>query len=221
MGCCHAYFTQTGTGDDAFTIDASRLTFGAGCLKETGDQARALGMSRVAVYTDARVRRLPHFDTVVQSLQAAGIDFAVYDQVRVEPTDESFRQASRFAQEGRFDGFVSVGGGSVMDTCKAANLYSSHPAEFLTYVNAPVGDGKPVPGALKPHIACPTTAGTGSEATGMIFNPKDPTKFVVAIQHPSSVDLGLPGSFGDALWQFDVSGVNAEFTKALKRGCKR
>jgi len=61
----------------------------------------------------------------------------------------------------------------------------------------------------------------GSEATGMIFNPKDPTKFVIAIQHPSSVDLGLPGSFGDALWQFDVSGVNAEFTKALKRGCKR
>lgn len=167
MGCCHAYFTQTETGDDAFTIDASRLTFGAGCLKEAGDQARALGMTRVAVYTDARVRRLPHFDTVTQSLKAAGIDFAVYDEVRVEPTDHSFRQASRFAQEGRFDGFVSVGGGSVMDTCKAANLYSSHPADFLTYVNAPVGDGKPVPGALKPHIACPTTAGTGSEATGI------------------------------------------------------
>ena len=167
MGCCHAYFTQTGSGDDAFTIDASRLTFGAGCLKEAGDQARALGMTRVAVYTDARVRGLAHFETVTRSLKAAGIDYAVYDEVRVEPTDASFKQASRFAQEGSFDGFVSVGGGSVMDTCKAANLYSSHPAEFLTYVNAPVGEGTPVPGPLKPHIACPTTSGTGSEATGI------------------------------------------------------
>jgi hydroxyacid-oxoacid transhydrogenase len=167
MGCCHAYFTQTGNGDDAFTIDASRLTFGVGCLKEAGDQARALGMTRVAVYTDARVRKLPHFDTVTQSLKAAAIDFAVYDEVRVEPTDVSFQHAARFAQEGRFDGFISVGGGSVMDTCKAANLYSSHPAEFLTYVNAPVGTGKPVPAPLKPHIACPTTSGTGSEATGI------------------------------------------------------
>ncbi|HEX6007073.1 MAG TPA: iron-containing alcohol dehydrogenase, partial [Burkholderiales bacterium] len=167
MGCCHAYFTQTGIGDDAFTIDASRLTFGAGCLKETGDHAKALGMTRVGVYTDPRVRTLPHFDTVTSSLRAAGIDVAIYDAVKVEPTDASFKQAARFAQEGRFDGFVSVGGGSVMDTCKAANLYSTHPADFLAYVNAPVGDGKPVPGPLKPHIACPTTSGTGSEATGI------------------------------------------------------
>lgn len=167
MGCCHAYFGQTATGDDAFTIDASRLTFGAGCLREAGDQAKALGMTRAAVYTDARVRKLPHFDTVTQSLSAAGIDYAIYDEVKVEPTDVSFRHAARFAQEGRFDGFVSVGGGSVMDTCKAANLYSSYPADFQTYVNAPVGEGRPVPGALKPHIACPTTSGTGSEATGI------------------------------------------------------
>jgi alcohol dehydrogenase class IV len=167
MGCCHAYFAAAGAGDDAFTIDASRLTFGAGCLKETGDQARALGMTRVAVYTDARVKSLPHFSTVTASLKTAGVDFAVYDEVKVEPTDESFKNAARFAQEGKFDGYVAVGGGSVMDTCKAANLYSTYPADFLTYVNAPVGGGQPVPGAVKPHIACPTTSGTGSEATGI------------------------------------------------------
>ena len=58
-----------------------------------------------------------------------------------------------------------------MDTCKAANLYACHPAEFMTYVNAPIGAGQKVPGAVKPHIACPTTSGTGSETTGIaIFN---------------------------------------------------
>ncbi|MGH7326925.1 MAG: hydroxyacid-oxoacid transhydrogenase, partial [Polyangiaceae bacterium] len=58
-------------------------------------------------------------------------------------------------------------GGSVLDTCKAANLYSSHPADFLEYVNAPIGKGRKVPGVLAPHIACPTTSGTGSEVTGI------------------------------------------------------
>jgi alcohol dehydrogenase class IV len=91
----------------------------------------------------------------------------IFREVHVEPTDASFREAARFAKEGRFDGYVSVGGGSVIDTCKAAALYATFPADFLDYVNAPVGAGKPVPGALPPHVACPTTCGTGSETTGI------------------------------------------------------
>jgi alcohol dehydrogenase class IV len=55
----------------------------------------------------------------------------------------------------------------VIDTAKAANLYTIYPADFLAYVNAPVGEGRAVPGPLKPHIACPTTSGTGSECTGI------------------------------------------------------
>ena len=167
MGCCHHYFAATNDGDSAFTIDASTLTFGAGCLREAGDQARALGIKRVGIYTDKAVRKLPPLETVTQSLEAAGIDYAIYDDVQVEPTDISFQAASRFAIEGRFDGFVSIGGGSVIDTAKAANLYSTYPADFLAYVNAPVGEGRPIPGQVKPHIACPTTSGTGSEATGI------------------------------------------------------
>ncbi len=166
MGCCH-YYAPTEGGDAAFAVDLSAITFGAGCLAEAGDHARALGMRRVALFTDARLAALAHVAIVTQSLRAAGLDVVVYDAVKVEPTDGAFLDAARFASEGRFDGFVSVGGGSVIDTCKAANLYSSHPAEFSDYVNAPIGAGKPVPGPLKPHIACPTTSGTGSECTGI------------------------------------------------------
>jgi hydroxyacid-oxoacid transhydrogenase len=166
MSCCH--YQAAGDGfDSAFTVDASRITFGRGCLEELGDRAAALGMTRVALFSDAVVSRLPVFDTAQRSLRAAGIDVIAFTDVHVEPTDESFRQASAFASDVKPDGYVSVGGGSVIDTAKAANLYASYPADFLAYVNAPVGAGTPVPGPLAPHIACPTTSGTGSEVTGI------------------------------------------------------
>jgi hydroxyacid-oxoacid transhydrogenase len=165
MVCCH--YVPIEGGESAFSVDRNPITFGRGTLGEVGPWARALGLSRVAVMTDPRVAALELFERPLSSLREAGVDVAVFDQVRVEPTDESFRAATDFAVEAKVDGFVSVGGGSVIDTAKAANLYATHPAELLTYVNAPVGEGRPVPGPLRPHIACPTTSGTGSECTGI------------------------------------------------------
>jgi len=171
MPCCHADFALIENSDRAFTVGMPTFTFGAGCLAEAGEHARELGVSRVALFTDATLSPSAHVAAILASLKAAGIGATVYEEVVVEPTTASFQAAARFAAEGKFDGYVSVGGGSVMDTCKAANLYATHPADFMTYVNAPIGGGQRVPGALKPHIACPTTSGTGSETTGIaIFN---------------------------------------------------
>ncbi len=166
MSCCHHYALVEG-GDAVFSVDISAITFGPGCLAEAGDHARNLGLKRVALFTDRRLADLEHVDIVRCSLADAGIDTVVYSDVTVEPTDNSFRDAARFAVEGRFDGYVSVGGGSVIDTAKAANLYATFPAELAAYVNAPLGEGRAVPGPLKPHIACPTTCGTGAECTGI------------------------------------------------------
>ena len=162
-----SYFTNKKGCDRIFSVEASKIKFGRGSLKEIGDDARALGMTRVAVFTDPKVAQLEAVSIVAESLKSKGLDSVVYDQVAVEPTDISFKQGSKFASEGKFDGFVSIGGGSVMDTCKASNLYSCYPADFLDYVNAPIGKAVPVPGKLKPHIACPTTFGTASECTGI------------------------------------------------------
>ena len=171
MSCCHADFALVEGSDRGFTVGMPTFTFGAGVLAEAGDNARELGLRRIALFTDAKLKSSRYVATVISSLKAAGVDVAVYDDVAIEPTDASLQDAARFAAGGRFDGYVSVGGGSVMDTCKAANLYATHPAEFMTYVNAPIGGGQKAPGAVMPHIACPTTAGTGSESTGIaIFN---------------------------------------------------
>jgi alcohol dehydrogenase class IV len=166
MGCCHGYALEEG-GDACFSIEAASVVFGPGALAELGDHVLRTGARRVALFTDRRVGALSAVATARASLAAAGIDAEVYDEVRVEPTDASFLAGAAFAREGRFDGFVSVGGGSVIDTCKAAMLYATYPADFHAYVNRPVGEGRDVPGPLPPHIACPTTTGTGSECTGI------------------------------------------------------
>ena len=152
--------------DTAYEIATSNIRFGPGTTKEIGMDLKDRGLQRVMVLTDPNLREQAPVQTALAAIAEAGVEYALFDQVRVEPTDASFKAAIAFAEQG-FDGFVAVGGGSVMDTAKAANVYTTYPADFLTYVNAPIGRGEPVPGPLKPLIAVPTTAGTGSETTGV------------------------------------------------------
>ncbi|MCF8038857.1 MAG: iron-containing alcohol dehydrogenase [Desulfohalobiaceae bacterium] len=156
--------------DTAFEMASSNIRFGQGTTREIGMDLSELGVKRVMVLTDPHMSELAPVQNVLESLAAEKIEVELFSRVRVEPTDTSLQDAAAFASAGEFDGFVAVGGGSVMDTAKAANLYSScPPTDFLDYVNAPIGKGLPVPGALKPLFAVPTTAGTGSETTGVVI----------------------------------------------------
>jgi hydroxyacid-oxoacid transhydrogenase len=153
--------------ETAFTMDTSSIKYGPGVTREVGQDMKELGTRRVMVVTDPDLKKSQSVAVTLDSLRHAGVDAVLFDQSSVEPTDVSFKEAIRFALDGKFDGYVAVGGGSSMDTAKAANLYATYPADLLTYVNAPIGQGQPVPGGLKPMIAVPTTAGTGSETTGV------------------------------------------------------
>lgn len=148
-------------------MDTSAIKFGPGSTRECGADLANLGCKRVLLVTDANLVSSLAVETAIDSCAREGVEAVVYDQVRIEPTDQSFADAIAVAKEGGFDGFLAVGGGSVIDTAKAANLYSTYPADLLTYVNPPIGQGTPVPGRLKPLVAVPTTAGTGSETTGV------------------------------------------------------
>jgi hydroxyacid-oxoacid transhydrogenase len=148
-------------------METSNIKYGIGVTREVGYDMKERDAHRVMVVTDPYLSDTEPVAVVLESLCKEGLDAVLFDQVRIEPTDVSFKEAIGFASEGAFDGYIAVGGGSSMDTAKAANLYATHPADFLTYVNPPVGQGQPVPGPLKPMIAIPTTAGTGSETTGV------------------------------------------------------
>lgn len=163
--------------DYAFEMACSTVRYGPGVTKEIGMDLHSMGAKNVMVVTDKTLSQLPPVKLVAESLSKHKVNFTVFDNVRVEPTDTSFKEAIDFAKNGRFDAYIAVGGGSVIDTCKAANLYASDPeADFLDYVNAPIGKGKPVFVKLSPLIAVPTTAGTGSETTGVAIFDYEPLK---------------------------------------------
>ncbi|TKW58526.1 Hydroxyacid-oxoacid transhydrogenase, mitochondrial [Colletotrichum tanaceti] len=151
----------------AFEMAASSIRFGPGSTQEVGMDFANMGAKRVAVVTDPTVDGLFAMQQVREALDREGINYKVYNQTRVEPKDSSIREAIDWARPFAPDAFLAVGGGSVIDTAKLMNLYSCYPdAPFLDFVNAPLGNGRPVDKALKPLIAVPTTAGTGSETTG-------------------------------------------------------
>ena len=181
MGC--QYFDPCQGGADTFTIAIPKVTFGRGCLAEAGARAAGLGMNRVGLFTDAGLRDSAYFETVQSSLRDAGLDVAVFDDITIEADDASVERGAGFIADGNFDGVVSVGGGSVMDTAKASMLYGLHPvSDFLDYFAPPLGAGKPMTGPLLPHVACPTTSGTGSECTSISVLRINAlkTKFVLA-----------------------------------------
>ena len=154
--------------ETAFEMAVSSIRFGPGVTREVGADLKEMGVTLALVLTDPVVARLPPVRCVVESLDQHGVPHEIYDRVRVEPSDESLLDAIGAARTKLFDAFVAVGGGSTIDTAKAVNLYTTYPpADFLDYVNPPIGKGTPVPGPLKPLLAVPTTAGTGSETTGV------------------------------------------------------
>ena len=155
------------TFETAFTMETSSVKYGAGATREVGWDVKRAGRDA----GHGRHRPVPERQPAgarsrSKSLRDEGLDAVLYDRARVEPTDVSFKEAIDFAADGGFDAYVAVGGGSVMDTAKAANLYATWPADFMAYVNPPIGRGEPVPGPLKPLVADPDHGRHGQRVLG-------------------------------------------------------
>lgn len=153
--------------ETVFVMEMSPIKFGLGATDEIAFDAKRLGLRRVLLFTDRHVAETGLPERVRGLLGEEGIKAELFDGVEVEPTDRSMQEAAALTKGVEVDGYIAIGGGSTIDTCKAVNLLTVHPAPLRDYINKPVGKGVPVPGPLKPLIAVPTTAGTGSETTAV------------------------------------------------------
>ncbi|MFD9893294.1 hydroxyacid-oxoacid transhydrogenase [Amycolatopsis sp. NPDC059027] len=171
--------------ESVFTWAAPPLKFGAGALDELGAEVAARQAKSCLILTDPGVRGTGIPDRALDSIRAAGVKSEIFDGVGVEPTDASIDDAVAFARQQDWDCFVAIGGGSAIDTAKAVNLLTTHPGELLDFVTPPIGAGKAPWLPLKPLIAVPTTAGTGSESTTICVVDLLGLHLKAGVSHPS------------------------------------
>ncbi|MEM7033575.1 MAG: hydroxyacid-oxoacid transhydrogenase [Chloroflexota bacterium] len=171
--------------ESIIVMDSVPFRFGEGATQEIGYELRKRGIHKALLVTDPHLQSIGMVDPVETLIGEADVDVEVYADSGVEPTDQSFEQALAFQKGKTFDAYIALGGGSSIDTAKAMNLYGTYPAPLLDYINKPIGKAKPVTGPLKPLIAIPTTAGTGSESTSVAVLDMLDLKVKTGISQPA------------------------------------
>lgn len=138
----------------------TNVVAGHGCLQSIGKAVADLGCKRAFILTDPGVRKAG----LAQLVNDALADFCVgiYDKIPSDPDLDSVDAAAEAARQLRADCIVSVGGGSVIDTAKAVCVTLKNGGKANDHLNLLV-----LTEAQTPHIAIPTTAGTGSEVTNV------------------------------------------------------
>lgn len=141
--------------------------FGFGAAQKTGALAAARGGKHVFIIADPGVVGAGLHEPVLAAIKSAGLAYTLYDHVTPNPDAESIDQAAAAFRECGAQAMVSVGGGSALDTAKAAVLVAGGPPEGRVAEYAyMLGDKKrPDPMRVAPYLAIPTTAGTGAEVT--------------------------------------------------------
>ncbi len=190
MGCFLAlseasYLTHSNQTDPVFTISLPQvIKFGFGVSREAGYEAKRLGIKKALLVVGERVAETKLLEEVKGSLEEAGVSVRVLTKVKIEPEDEALLEAYREIKDEELDGFIALGGGSTIDTAKVLNLLHTYPRPLEDYINKPIGKGISPPGPLKPLIAIPTTAGTGSESTSVAVLDVKKLKVKTGISNP-------------------------------------
>jgi len=176
------------------------ILFGTGASDVVGAKLKGFGCTRVLVVYDEGVKKAGIAEKIIKNITASGIETVCFEGVMPDPPDWSVEEAGKLAVSEKVDGVVGVGGGSSLDTAKAATLLVANPPPIKQYF----GREGVVTKASVPLIVIPTTAGTGSESTpgGVITDTERGIKTNIAglgckitlgIADPA-LTLGLPPS---------------------------
>ena len=137
-----------------------RVQFGFGAIATLGDELAELGAKRPLIATERRMAELGFVDGAKRALRP-GQEATVLDTMPPQPTVAAAEAVAAAYKAGRCDCIVAIGGGIVIDACKAGAILSGNPSPLQQYSGHP----ERITGPVAPIIAIPTTAGTGSEVT--------------------------------------------------------
>ncbi|SVA80029.1 uncharacterized protein METZ01_LOCUS132883, partial [marine metagenome] len=135
-------------------VQRTRLVFGNGRAAHAGELSAELGLERILLVTDPGIVRAGHAAKVRDSLEVAGLEVIVFDEVVENPTTDCVERCKQMAGEGGIDSFLGLGGGSSMDTAKGANFLLTNGGRMQDYWGTGLAKRE-----MLPLIVIPTTAG--------------------------------------------------------------
>jgi alcohol dehydrogenase class IV len=133
---------------------------GKGCLKEIGPHIQELGFKKALIVTDKFLVKSGIVGKVTAVLDEIGLDYALYDEVKPNPTCKNVHDGYNFLQESACDSLISIGGGSPQDTAKAIGIIATNGGHISQYEGVHKSKNKSLP-----IVAVNTTAGTSAEVT--------------------------------------------------------
>jgi alcohol dehydrogenase len=157
----------------------SLIVNGPGAAKEVGSFAKGLG-KKALIVTDNLLEKIGLLKDIKNSLESAGVPFAVYDKVVSEPTMEYTEEGLKVFREAQAEFLIAVGGGSPIDAAKAISALARNPGKMSDFMGA-----NKIPQMGAPLIAIPTTAGTGSEVTQFTIITDTAKKVKMLIASPN------------------------------------
>lgn len=157
------------------------IRFGAGRIRELADACKAVGLRRPLLVTDPGLAKLPMVSSATLSLRKAGIEVAVFSDVKPNPVLANVEAGVRVLRAGKHDGVIAWGGGSGIDAGKAIAFMAGQTRPLWDFEDVGDWHTRANPAGIRPSIAVPTTAGTGSETgrAAVITNPATKTKKVI------------------------------------------
>lgn len=186
------------------------VEFGSGASENVGSLVDSQGWEKVLVVSDRGLVDVGLLEGTEESLEEAGVEYAVYDGVEPNPTVSMVEDATHRLEAESCDAVVAVGGGSVMDVGKGASLMATNPGEIADYEVTSAADvmEEPVETDPLPLVTVPTTAGTGSEVDYWAVITDEKRGFKMALgqspQYPGGPYLGA-----------EISLVDPELTASL------
>jgi len=136
------------------------ISFGENASREAGPAVKRLGATKALLVTDRFLQEAGVIKPVLESLDAAGVDYVVFAGVNSEPTLAHVDEGLALLRSENCDVLISCGGGSPIDAAKAIGTMATHPGRIEDYKGL-----NRLTHPILPHVAIPTTAGTGSETT--------------------------------------------------------
>ncbi|MCT1901963.1 iron-containing alcohol dehydrogenase [Oceanobacillus sojae] len=174
----------------------AKIYFGQGARKKAGKAVASIGKKCLIVRTPFKDRRREnYFEEITASLRENNIQYAIFDQVKPNPTTDIVNSGVEMARKEKVDFIIGYGGGSSLDTAKAIALFTKNRAlsweECFQRLSDPFADNAEATAAL-PVIAITTTSGTGSQVTQAAVITDSESKGKMTIFHPDLIpDIGL------------------------------